>query len=325
MNIISIISIIVIIFLNLCVICIQKKTESHLPLRLNNIQVNPVDIVITWVDSSDIKWQQSKQYYYNDNSTDNEEIRFPDINYPELELTTTIEFILKNIEWCRKIFIVTADGQVPKCYDKLNKIKNNIKIVHHSQIWPEDMLDTLPTFNSHAIECNIHRIKDLSNNFIYFNDDMYVVKKLNYSDMFYGDNIVIQPLHSKPPSKSNKVWSIVWNNMYDMYDMTPPQHFCYALTKNAMYLSEKSIYQHWRKTISNRFRSNDDVAPIGYTINFALKTKIGYLTNNKLKLFGYYNEKGIFKYKKNTNANIICINETIDIQKSIKSIRDNCL
>lgn len=324
MNISALIAIIIIVILNAFVIFIPKHTESHIPIFLNNESINPVDIVITWVDSSDINWQQSKQYYYNDKSSDNEQIRFPDVNHPELELKTTIEFILKNIEWCRNIFIVTADGQVPKCYDELNKLKNNIQIVHHSQIWPEDMLDTLPTFNSHSIECNIHRIEGLSNNFIYFNDDMYLIKKLNYFDMFYDNKLVIQPF-SNCPSISNKVWSIVWNRMYDMYKMLPPRHFCYALTKTAMFAAEKSIYQHWKQTIANRFRSNDDVAPIGYTINYALKNNLGYITNKPLTLLGHYDEKKVFNYTKNTKATIICINETSDIQQSIQTIREKLL
>ena len=34
----------------------------------------------------------------------------------------------------------------------------------------------LPTFNSHVIEANLHKIPNLSEHFIYFNDDVFVAK-----------------------------------------------------------------------------------------------------------------------------------------------------
>jgi hypothetical protein len=287
----------------------------------------PVDIVITWVDSSDIQWQNSKKYYYKDTKTDNENIRFPDPKFTDIELETTILLILKNIRWHGNIYIVVADGQIPNCYNKLKNINDNIHIVNHSEIWPKNMLHTLPTFNSHAIECNIHRINNLSNNFIYFNDDMYVIKNLKYDTMFYKNKMVIQPLTNKPPKigKDNKVWHKVWRNMHKMYNMYSPFHYCYALNKNVMFSAEQLIYEHWNKTIATRFRSSDNVAPIGYTINFALKNLSGYLTRDPLKCLLYHDEKKIVEYPKNTNADIICINETSDIYKSITSLRENCL
>lgn len=324
---IKMIIMIIIIVIMMCVLnpVQYKNKENHLPIVLEHTYTNPVDIVITWVDSSDIKWQESKQYYYNDTTSDNDELRFPDVNYPDLELETTIKFIMKNITWYRTIFIVTSDGQIPNCYYRLNNMKNNIKIIHHSKIWPKDMLYTLPTFNSHAIECNIHRIENLSNNFIYFNDDMYIVKKLKYIDMFYGDKMVIQPLETKQPRDCPKVWHKVWKNMYNMYNMYSPHHVCYTLNKNVMYDAERSIYQHWRKTIKNRFRSIGDVAPIGYTINFAIKNGFGYFTNNPLKIIAHHNGKNVFKCPKNTKATIICINETSNIYESIKSLKETYL
>ena len=317
------------VFLFLCVMLwnyISKHTYMDmylLPKVLDHDEpTNPVDIVITWVDSSDKAWQSSKKHYYIDKNTDNNTIRFPDIKYPDLELETTILLILKNIKWHGTIYIVTADGQIPNCY---NKFKNVIQIVHHSQIWPRDMIYTLPTFNSHAIECNIHRIKNLSNNFIYFNDDMYVIKNLEYNTMFYKNKMVVQPVETSPPSSEKSVWHIVWRNMYNMYNMYSPKHYCYSLTRNAMYSAEQSIPYHWKTTMMNRFRTNKDVAPVGYTINFATRNNMGYFSRNPLKLLGYHKPDKTFEYPQNTDVDVICINETSDIFKSVSSLRANCL
>ena len=55
----------------------------------------------------------------------------------------------------------------------------NIKIVKHSQIIP---LAHLPTYNSQAIEANLHNIDGLSDIFIYSNDDIFINKPLKEED-----------------------------------------------------------------------------------------------------------------------------------------------
>ena len=57
-----------------------------------------------------------------------------------------------------------------------SKIKRilGITIIHHKEIFSN--LSHLPTFSSSAIEMNLHRIPGLSSNFIYFNDDITLMK-----------------------------------------------------------------------------------------------------------------------------------------------------
>ena len=42
----------------------------------------------------------------------------------------------------------------------------------------------LPTFSSHPIELNLHRIKDLSEKFVYFNDDTFITRPMEEEDFF---------------------------------------------------------------------------------------------------------------------------------------------
>ena len=51
-----------------------------------------------------------------------------------------------------------------------------MRIVDHAEIMPAD---ALPTFNSHAIESCIHKIPDLAEHFIYFNDDFLLARPLS--------------------------------------------------------------------------------------------------------------------------------------------------
>jgi hypothetical protein len=79
--------------------------------------------------------------------------------------------------WVRKIHFVTW-GHVPTWLD-VNHEKLNI-VCHQQYIPTED----LPVFSSHPIEINMHRIEGLADKFIYFNDDMYVLKVCSTGDFF---------------------------------------------------------------------------------------------------------------------------------------------
>lgn len=125
-----------------------------------------IDIVLTWVDGNDPSWLREYSKYSGKNITDI--IRYED--------TGVLKYIFRGIEifmpWVRKIHFVTFD-QKPEW---LKAEHPKLNMVSHSDIFPDNSV--LPTFNAHAIEMNFHRIKGLSERFIYFNDDMLVMKPL---------------------------------------------------------------------------------------------------------------------------------------------------
>jgi hypothetical protein len=67
--------------------------------------------------------------------------------------------------WIRTVHFVTW-GHLPPWLDPNAK---GLHVVRHEEFIPENYL---PTFSSHTIELNIHRIPGLAEHFIYFNDDM---------------------------------------------------------------------------------------------------------------------------------------------------------
>ena len=85
--------------------------------------------------------------------------------------------------WVRNIFIVTAD-QKPKWLDE--NAHSKIKLINHSQIIDAKYL---PTFNSHVIEANLYKIPDLSEHFIYFNDDIFVARPLMPNHFFENNGL----------------------------------------------------------------------------------------------------------------------------------------
>ncbi|MDR0297413.1 MAG: Stealth CR1 domain-containing protein [Streptococcaceae bacterium] len=132
-----------------------------------------IDIVITWVDGNDPAWQTERAKYDVNDHDDNRIQRYRDMG--------TLKYVFRGIEnfapWVRKIFFVTW-GHLPEWLDTTNP---KLVIVNHEDFIPKEYL---PTFNSNTIDLNLFRIPDLSENFVYFNDDTFLLKPVK-PDFFF--------------------------------------------------------------------------------------------------------------------------------------------
>lgn len=131
-----------------------------------------IDFVITWVDGNDPKWREAFNKLSGISGDDREE-RFRDMG--------TLKYWFRGVEkfapWVNKIYFVTC-GQKPKW---LNTSCEKLVCIDHKDFIPAEFL---PTFSSQAIEANLHRIKGLSEHFVYFNDDMFLTGSTDPSDFF---------------------------------------------------------------------------------------------------------------------------------------------
>lgn len=133
-----------------------------------------IDVVILWVDGNDPIWRKQKRLYQGDDNSENTTVnRYRDWGI----LHYWFRSIEQYMPWVRKVHFVTW-GHIPKF---LNPKAPKLNIVRHEDFIPKEYL---PTFSSHAIEMNIHRIPDLAEHFIYFNDDMYLLKDKKKEDFF---------------------------------------------------------------------------------------------------------------------------------------------
>lgn len=126
-----------------------------------------IDFVITWVDMDDPKWRvKFDQYSHKKNIEKNgtSDARFRDYGF----LKYWFRGVEKFTPWVRKIHFLT-DGQKPEWLDTSNP---KINLVDHKDIIP---IEFLPTFNSGVIERYIHRIPGLTEHFVYFNDDCFLI------------------------------------------------------------------------------------------------------------------------------------------------------
>lgn len=158
----------------------------------------PVDAVITWVDGNDEKWQEKINKYAPkkiDWSNKRETIRYNSID----EIDIAIKSIVKNAPFIRNIFLVT-DDQKPKNFDAIQVLaseKNiNLELVDHKVIF-RGFEDCIPNFNSCSIITMLYRIPNLSEHFLIFNDDTFLMKPTTISDFFIDGNPVIRGMWSK--------------------------------------------------------------------------------------------------------------------------------
>ena len=132
-----------------------------------------IDFVIPWVDGCDTKWKELRNKFAGTNPEDSADYRFRDWE----NLKYLFRWIEKFTPWVNNIFFITC-GQYPSW---LNINHPKLKFIKHDDYIPHEYL---PTFNANTIELNLHRINELSEHFVYFNDDMFIIDYMKRTDFF---------------------------------------------------------------------------------------------------------------------------------------------
>ena len=125
---------------------------------------------------SDPEWlEEFSRYRYDKNNTKNgvSEARFRDNGF----LRYWFRGVEKFAPWVRKIHFI-VNGRTPEWLDTSNP---KLHIVRHADFIPKEFL---PTFNSVVIERYMHKIPGLSDHFVYFNDDFYIINHLPVERFF---------------------------------------------------------------------------------------------------------------------------------------------
>lgn len=152
-----------------------------------------IDLVYLWVDGNDPKWQAKKSAFtgvVSDHSETNNKGRYANND----ELRYSLRSVEKHAPWVRRIFIVTDDQQP----EWLNTAHPKIQLIDHKAILPPE---ALPCFNSSVIEYFLYRIPDLSEHFLFANDDMFFNADLSPDFFFKEDGFPIIRLKRKPLGK----------------------------------------------------------------------------------------------------------------------------
>jgi len=150
-----------------------------------------IDAVITWVDGNDERHKKKMLPFIEEKGLLNLKefrTRFDQVD----EIKFTVDSILKFAPFIRNIYIVT-DNQIPSFLkSEINQQKySNVSIVDHKIIFSDNEA-YLPTFNCRPIETRLYKIPGLSEHFIYFNDDMFLINPTTPSDFFINGHPVLR-------------------------------------------------------------------------------------------------------------------------------------
>lgn len=285
--------------------------------NLNNTE--GIDFVITWVDGSDPAWQQEKRKTLEacglKSAADDRKERYRDWN--------NLQYWFRGVEqfapWVRKVHFVTW-GHLPEW---LNTSAPKLNIVNHEDFIPEEFR---PTFNSHTIEWNLHRIQGLSERFVYFNDDMFLLDKVNSRDFFQGekpvDMLALQPdvanidnavmpyiylnnamvlakyfkKYENVKKQPGAYFHIGYPPMYFFYnflEMAFPRFTGFYTVHGASPLKKQTFETLWKlepelltKVCSHAFRHKEDISQ--YVLREYQKLKGDFVPRNIRKLCSYY-------------------------------------
>lgn len=289
-----------------------------------------VDIVYTWVDGSDSRWLEEKNRYEgmiaaHPDATNRGRFTSRD------ELKYSLRSVAFNTNFVRNIYVVT-NGQVPEWLDLSNP---RLRIIRHEEIFRRPEL-SLPTFNSHAIESNIHRIDGLADRYIYLNDDCFFSGSVERSDFysicgrpfafinhsnnpgFVAPHALISPFINAGRNTVRviyKKFGVVVNGMI--------KHSPYVQCKKTLIDIDKEIGDELLLTEMAKFRSELDISlPASLSQFWGLVSgdyELGSMETMTISLTDKIDmSMALLLLPKLKSKKFVCINESISLQPNIQ-------
>lgn len=297
-----------------------------------------IDFVVSWVDSMDKNWQKrmNQQLKY----MGKEELMIDESRYHDFGF---FKFWFRSIEkyapWVNHVYVIT-DKQKPSFFNETSKFT----IVDHSDFIPKKYL---PTYSSSVIELFLDKIPNISDHFVYFNDDMLLNSFTSPDDFFNKDGLpmdaaissVLQPVQKFDYLPFNdmlvinrnfkkkkvlsehkmKFFSLKYglNNLlkalltlpFNNWSNFKIQHIPYSLRKKDYEMLRNYSSKEIDTTARMHFRSNRD---INIWLLLELRFMKGEFEPRKVKsgvYFDFDNTKKLINAIERDDAKMICIND----------------
>jgi hypothetical protein len=246
----------------------------------------PVDIVYLWCDGQESEFKKRRNEYLKQ-----EHVLFNEENVGEKRFIENdeLKYSLRSLEmyasWIHHVYIVT-DRQIPKWLNQYNK---KITIIDHATIVPQKLI---PCFNSSVIERYIAFIPNLSEHFLYANDDTFFNEPVSRSFFFADDGYPINRMlnlegYAKIVSKEYletryknesewtktiiQAWMII-NQQYGSHVIYQPYHNIDAYIKSE-YVKTFIRYGDLFALHQHRFRQNDDIERCIFNLDLVYQNK----------------------------------------------------
>ena len=244
----------------------------------------PVDVVYTWVDGNDPDWMARKAAALAEAGGDASGLHRLAMNDSRFQSRDELRYSMRSLDmyadWVRHVYLVT-DDQVPPWLDTSNP---KLTVVSHRELFGDR--GQLPTFNSHAIETQLHRIDGLSEQYLYLNDDVFFGRPVSPEHFFHANGVSkyfiskakigVGPISPDDPpvmsaGKRNR------DLVAEEFGVTITNkfwHVPHALRRSVMEEIEDRFPGDVKRTAASQFRSPDDIS-----MSASLGHYVGFLTN----------------------------------------------
>lgn len=273
-----------------------------------------MDIVITYVDGLDPLWQKDYEEHTNIPVLTK---RFRDWG--------TLRYLMRGIEenmpFIRKVHLVVArDSQVPKWVNR-----DTVNVVLHEDIIPAEFL---PTFNCNPIEMHLHCIKDLDEEYMYFNDDVFPMMPCQPTDLFVdGRGMLGMSRHIfsldmfKKICRNSDVVARKALGKRPQIAFLRPQHVCTPMIKSECCELYERVKQDIRSSIS-KTRTANNISQYVFLNYMYLKGK---LINRRLSKrhfsLGITSAEKLRKFIINPDRMFTCINDVQLSEERFEELR----
>lgn len=272
----------------------------------------PIDAVYTWVNNADPQWQAKIATYRAPAAIDNDRFQQCD------ELRYSLRSLALNAPWFRRIHIF-SNCAPPDWF----RPGGRFRWVMHEDVIEENFL---PLFNSHAIETFLHRLPDLSEQFVYFNDDFFLSRPVRPTDFFtsYGQAVcrleragAVAGFRQLKKQGVAEEWQTAALNGSDLLadhaGIRPTrlhQHVPYALMKSVCDDLLETFAEEAYRTRLSRFRSDTDVSFTSFLYHhFALARGKGAERNSCSIIVRPTNYKRFVSRREYSRLLFFCLND----------------
>ena len=243
-----------------------------------NQKVWDIDVVYLWSDPSDSEWSKKRLEVLSGESRDDFcciEHQTNSTSATLDELKYSLRSLSKNLQGVRYIHIV-VDGQTPEW---LNINHPKIRIIEAKDIITNS--EHYPNYNTQAIESYFFNIPELSERFVYFNDDFFLSRKTGIDEFFTSDGLIkvrlgraLSPkgkptMEEEGDSAAHKNANKILDEKFGKRARLTVMHRPYAHNIELLKKAEKDFPQAFEETRSSRFRSTKMVAIHSFLIPYS--------------------------------------------------------
>lgn len=227
----------------------------------------PIDVVYTWVDGADPAWRARREAALAKRGDEHHALASNESRYTDHgELRYSMRSLWSYAPWFRNVYLVT-DDQVP---DWLDVEHPRLRVVSHKELFGDR--GVLPTFNSHAIESQLHRLPGLSDQFLYINDDVMFARPLGPETFFdpvghshfFRSPATVDTADASP--RDTPVEQAARNNRrllqerFGRINVNKMKHAAHALQREVLAEIAEAAPEQVEATASHQFRHPDDLS-----------------------------------------------------------------